>query len=431
MIKENKEKEGVKDQKTTADKNSNQISVISMKAAKLNSSLLLCSKKRLISYPRWVQDTPQNREALKSFLIHSVLYPDHGRTWMKYLSCCNIFYFLKRRNSFGHKVPISVRDLLFTNVEKKQVRKFIKTHPKNKTKKNYYEFRKAMIPDLTEFVKGFRLKKLDAFIDSLPRNDRCFEFPLVRSELKASCVEGELIKIRREVEVKKRHDLVYNPPKLELKPESREELGRLDRELSPAGQKIHSLQESSSKKLKTKGPVNPPELPRRDRKEKKTPSHISVLISGLEETAHGKIFEGMLSEVAVQNDLNFSLPQKNEPSKQVPPHESIQNSKTSEEEEIEDLAHLMSKMSFFSDTSGLCRLPQPLECPQAVPLLPDEEEANEEASGPITPAENGEGSQDAKELVKELNLKCKELVRISIQLKKVIEKKGTNKSQNL
>ena len=76
---------------------------------------------------------------------------------------------------------------MLTEQEKTLIDKFLKEERKKKPEIKYREFKAELIPDVIELIQGFELTKMDEFISSLPKNDGCFEFPLIRSKMVKSC----------------------------------------------------------------------------------------------------------------------------------------------------------------------------------------------------------------------------------------------------
>ena len=238
--------------------------IVKVETDRLNSKFPLNFKEVLINYPRWVQDTPKNRIALKRHLARSAIYRGRSLHLMKYLPCCNLF-FIEKKAGHGHKAPVKANFLLLTEAEKKEIRKFIKGERKKRPDEKYSKFKADLVPDVIELIQGFELTKIDSFIDSLPKKDGCFEFPLIRSNMTQSCVENELNKESRLGKVKKRHDLVFNPVKVQIKSElSDYSLGADQAELSPTEANIRSFLTSSPKKLKTEGMEGSPSKPAED-----------------------------------------------------------------------------------------------------------------------------------------------------------------------
>ena len=431
----------IKDTPQTESNNPNsnptpsQGSVIQIDVASLNSKLIFKGKKSLLSYARWVLDTKANREVLKEYLLHTILFRKGYKRQLKYLKCCNVFYYLDRTKTYDHDPHQKSFSLLLTEEERELISDFIeqkrhqRVHMKNKT------FRQNLVPELISFARGLKLPKIDSFIDSLPRNEGCFEFPISKQRLTFNCMAKSLNKKNRVSKVDQKHNLVFNPQKINTKSEVASPSHSKEGELSPTAKKIIELNGSSNKKLKvdqttTDCVAQHLFFTKSGRKVKREPA-ISDPFFGMEDTAHGKIFKSWSKEVTSTSGVGF--PEAEKTSKK---QEAQQSNEVEVQEEKEDLAFLMSKMSFFSGAPGLIKSakPQKTELPKScTPSMSPAKSPSFAGNlmGDSSEASNQPNDEDGNEyplkLARELLVKIKEVQKIARELKKGLRKKGKEK----
>ena len=356
-----------KNPKKESPKKSQESVIFNLTTDELNSCEKLKSEQCLVNYPRWVLNTPQNRLVAKNYLINEVL--SHKRVNLRYLPCCNIFYIFKDKKAQGHKAPVKASDLLLNNKEKNLITKFFKKEREKRPHLEYVDFRNQMIPELVEFIKSLELDKIDAFINSLPSNQGCFEFPLIRSKIRFSCVEKDLNKTSRAKSVFARQNLVLGIPfKNNLNSQSSE----VEREeLSPTGSQIRSLLTSSAKKLKTNteesSSLPKSQILRESSRMAKQSTKIISAFKTFKDSAHGRLFDLWSQEVANSGggvgfpDQGAQNPQKLFSSQQMksvqkikhfvvaPPASTISESPQSTE--TEEVSKTKSKLDFSEKNS--------------------------------------------------------------------------------
>ena len=130
--------------------------VIKVDPKVLNSHSNLNSQQKFIQYQRWVQDTSENRTALRSHLIdYSVLFQKSGGSNMRYIRCCNIFYLRpndKKKKITGHKTPLKVNEMLLTEIERDRISEFLESKQDKRRKINYQKLRKKFAPNFLSWL---------------------------------------------------------------------------------------------------------------------------------------------------------------------------------------------------------------------------------------------------------------------------------------
>ena len=415
-----------------------QSQTITIDAVKLNSVRLEKGRKSLLNYSRWVLDTKENRAALKAYLLHRILFTKEYNRQMKYLKCCNVFYSRTKLKAISHQEHIKAHDLLLTEDESAQIRDFINESRKKTQSVPFRIFRLNLIPELISFARGLKLTKIDSFINSLPRNEGCFEFPISRNRLTFNCLAKDLDKKNRVLKVDQKHNLVFTPEKINTKIEKPSPCGSKEGELSPTAKKIIELNGSSNKKLKVgpmaERPMKPILFTRSGRKVKRT-HVISDPFFRMEDSAHGKIFKGWSEEVTSTSGVCFTEGKEN--SKIQKAKKSVQVDDEEEKEDFDDLAFLMSKMSFFSRVPGLIKTARPQKTQKAessTALQPSNRTAAlkgyfmDDSSEASSQTKADDSNEYPLKLARELQAKAKEMIRISRELKKALIKKGEEKN---
>ena len=295
--------------------------VIRVKPEVLNSHSNF-SQVKFVQYQRWVQDTDENRAALRDYLIKSVFFTKTGIRNMRYLPCCNLFYHsskIQKKSVPVHKDSWKVSKRLLTEDEREQIKGLVKPERKKYRGIGQNNLVKDLHPHLIELLRGFKLKRLDDFVKSLPRNDGCFEFPLIMPSLCIHCAEEKLNKGSRVERVLIRHDLISDVTQAKEEPRSPIYSQASDQgKLSPPSELIRSFQNSSNKKLKVnhmiESPVKPVLITRSGRKVKQT-ANIRDLFLDISGPTEGSLFDswsqssGKIQEVGSNHKKSSNPPQ--------------------------------------------------------------------------------------------------------------------------
>ena len=161
------------------------IAVIQIKQASKLITLRAIKSPEISKSFRWVRDTETNKMLLTNYLIKEVIVYSLGWSCRYYFTpCCHSFSITKPTSEQGHKGIVSDCLLLLLGEEEK----FEALDYRFKLRERYQLldkcdfFNMVKWPLLAYVKKRVKLTKLKEFIESLPRRDGCFQFPLIKNK---------------------------------------------------------------------------------------------------------------------------------------------------------------------------------------------------------------------------------------------------------
>ena len=183
----------------------------------LNNDFKKLESSQSLLTARWVVNNPKNRRLLKDYLIEKVIIARYSSGVQRYYSCCNIFIRNKPKKKHFSK-PVDAEKLLLTKEQDSLIKKSKAKLRKKFKKRSMSEFKSNVLPaHLREVIKRMNLKRLDEFIDGLPKNGDCLQFPFVRYSHNNKCLADKKGRVEAVfVEVKYNF---YSPDSEENSPE--------------------------------------------------------------------------------------------------------------------------------------------------------------------------------------------------------------------